>query len=103
LGLGHPRLGSTLTSIGTIYLARKQPGRALEVLERALAIRESKPTGLAELAKTRFAVAQALWGSNEDRSRARALADQALEGYSDAGKESDEERAEVALWLRRHR
>jgi tetratricopeptide (TPR) repeat protein len=98
LGLEDRNLAYALTGIGVAYLAENDPGSALEPLERAYKIREAHEIDPSRRAETRFALARALWEANRDRVRARALAEQAKEGYAKSVVKP--KLAEVESWLR---
>jgi tetratricopeptide (TPR) repeat protein len=100
LGLEHRNLGYALTGIGVSYLSDADPVNAIAPLERAFKIREAQETDPSRRAETRFALARALWESGRDRQRARALAEEAREGYAKA--EVKAKLAEVDTWLRVH-
>jgi tetratricopeptide (TPR) repeat protein len=102
LGLDDRNLAYALTGIGSSYLAEGDPDSALAPLERAFRLREALEADWSRRAETRFALARALWESNRDRGRARALAEQAKEGYAKgAGTSSMKTKlAEVEGWLR---
>jgi tetratricopeptide (TPR) repeat protein len=92
LNLAYPLLG-----IGVIHLAQGSPARALAPLERAFSIRALHDNEPSRRADTGFALAQALWASNRDRTRARTLAVQARDAYAKAGAKTD--LAAVERWL----
>jgi serine/threonine protein kinase/tetratricopeptide (TPR) repeat protein len=103
LGLQDRNLAYALTGIGTSYLAEGDPGSAVAPLERALKIREAHEMDWSRRADTRFALARALWETNRDRSRARALAEQAKDGYAKGSSAAMKTRlAEIEGWLRGH-
>src|SRR4029078_10940251 len=77
LGLEDRNLAYALTGIGVTYLAENDAASALAPLERAVKIREGHEVEPSRRAETRFALARALWETNRDRIRARALAEQA--------------------------
>ena len=64
-------LAKPLTGQGLLALAQARPADAVAPLERALGIGGAQ--GPAELAELRLALARALWDSDRDRPRARAL------------------------------
>ena len=97
LGSDNLNLGYALTGIGLSYLAEGNPNGALVPLERAFKIRSAQETEPSRRAETAFALAQALWESNRDRSRARSLAEQAREDYARTAAKA--KLAEVASWL----
>lgn len=55
------------------------------------------------LADARFVLAKALWSDKTQRSRARALAEQARDAYAKAGEGRIEYLAEAEAWLAEHR
>jgi len=82
LGLEDRNLAYALTGIGVTYLAENDAASALAPLERAFKIREAHEIDPALRGETTFALARALWGANRDRTRARALAEQARQGFA---------------------
>jgi eukaryotic-like serine/threonine-protein kinase len=98
LGLEDRNLAYALTGIGLTYLAENDPGSALAPLERAFKIREAHEVDPSRRAETRFALARSLWEANRDRARARALAEQAREGYAKGDVRAKV--VEVDGWLR---
>jgi hypothetical protein len=82
-----------------IAIAQGRAGDATVLLERALALREGRTTGAAELADTRFRLAQALWESGGDRTRALELARAALAGYRSSPAALPDAVVEVEGWL----
>jgi eukaryotic-like serine/threonine-protein kinase len=100
LGLEALNLSYVLTGIGVSYLLEGNPASAIVVLERALKIRQAQEPDPAKRAETAFALARALWESNRDRARARALAEEAKAGY--AKPNTKPKLAEVESWLRSH-
>jgi tetratricopeptide (TPR) repeat protein len=99
--------GSLLTSIPLTGIGEAEVGLgrwadAVKVLEDALARREGRPFRRLENARTRFALARALWGAGGDRARARTLAQQArreLEGSTGLAEPSSRT---VDRWLAAH-
>lgn len=73
---------------------------AVALLQRALAIRETKATPARALAETRFVLAKALWSSKSERARAIELAKQAVTGLRGAGPPSADMLADAERWLR---
>jgi len=102
LGPEHPHVAFALTGIGDSYLALGQPDEAVEPLERALRIREKANVGGADMAETRFALAEALWDARRDRKRAVELAKLARDGYASEGTKSSKDRGIVERWLGRN-
>jgi len=89
-----------LTGVGVSYLAEGRSDNALVPLERALRIREIQETDETRRAETTFALARALWDSNRDRGRARALAYRAVDLYASAASKTNV--TEVRRWLQNH-
>jgi len=99
LGGKHPDTAHALTCVGEAQLGSKAPRAALAPLRRALALRESQAGDAAEIARTRFALARALWETGGDRRRAVALAEQSRDGYAAAGAHKQRQQDEVAAAL----
>ena len=110
VGPDDPHLAFALMGLGDVLLKLDDPGAAIEPLERALKLRESKPGIAVLLAYSRFTLARALWDAPEgglrDRARARSLATQARATYAGMDPARDthvtEELAEIDAWLRAH-
>jgi tetratricopeptide (TPR) repeat protein/predicted Ser/Thr protein kinase len=92
VGPTHPDVAWDLVGLGSIQVALHKPAQALRLLERALKL---APEHI--LAEVQFTLAQALWDSRRDRSRALMLANQSLEDWQRRGRKSDA--AEVSKWL----
>jgi tetratricopeptide (TPR) repeat protein len=88
-GPGHPFVAYPLTGIGRALVKLGRPEPALKPLERALEIRLAQKSDLSLTAETRFALAQALWGTGGDRVRAEELTRQALEGSKEEDQRSE--------------
>jgi tetratricopeptide (TPR) repeat protein len=101
LGPNNLTLSYALTGIGLSHLAEGNSASALVPLERAFQMREAEEHDPLRRSETRFALARALWESNRDRTRARALAEEARDAYAKASAER-EKLTEVELWLRSH-
>ncbi|MCY1013941.1 tetratricopeptide repeat protein [Nannocystis pusilla] len=101
LGPDHASVAHTLLGRGDALIGLGRAAEAVPELERALAIREAAQVQPEELAEARFAVARALWDANGDRTRARALAEQAATTYPTAPGTEDA-RASVGKWLASH-
>ncbi|MBL9099339.1 MAG: tetratricopeptide repeat protein [Myxococcales bacterium] len=100
-GSEHRRLAEPLTGLAESLLAAKRPAEALAPLERALAITEPRPEFAVVVVWQRFLLAQALWGSGGDRTRARVLAERAA---ADPESQRDPKFvAKVQAWLASHR
>jgi len=99
VGKDNPRLPGAQIQLAHIHLALGHPAVALPIAERGLAneLAQGTDADRDELATGRFVLARALWDTNGDRARARALAEQATEGQDDGGT-----RAEIAHWLETH-
>jgi tetratricopeptide (TPR) repeat protein len=80
-GEDHPWIAGPLTELGKIFIAEGKHGEALEVLEKALRLRDGREPNEEDVAETRFALAQARWALNRDRSGALTLAISARDAY----------------------
>jgi len=90
-------LAYPLTGLGEALLAQRRLAEALTRLERALTLRDAgSPT---DLARTRFALARALWADPAARARAHGLAELARDELRAAGKAATRELGEVEAWL----
>jgi hypothetical protein len=89
--------------LGQAYAGSGRAKEAIELLERAIAMRQEAETPPRQLADMRFILATALWNATRDRGRARALAQQAFDVYAQAGAPYLDQRDEVATWIREHR
>jgi tetratricopeptide (TPR) repeat protein/predicted Ser/Thr protein kinase len=102
----HPDVASSLTGLGQALLSQGKPADARAYLERALSIRSSNEVDPRALAETRFALAQALWDASADagpdRARARELAEQTRDTYTNAGEGAAKQLADVLSWLADH-
>jgi hypothetical protein len=78
---GEPLLIGKLAELAEYQVYAKRPAEAVAVAERALAIAAKRPTDAnpGELGQTKYVLARALWDSNRDRKRARALVMEARE------------------------
>jgi tetratricopeptide (TPR) repeat protein len=100
IGPEHPYLAYPLTGLGTARVATGDPEAAIEPLERALALRTAQASSADERRETRSALADALWQSGRDRTRAVEVAQEALADAREAG---DTDRiVECAAWLSEH-
>jgi len=84
-GTSHPDLAPPLSGAGVALLGLAQPTRALEPLERAVALAQRPGVTEATAAEARLALARALWATHGDRERARALARSAADAYRALG------------------
>ncbi len=100
LGAQHPKLAYPLTGLGSCLVDQDQPEKALVYLLRALEIRRAHAGNPVNLARTRFALARALWTRKPDRKRALDLARKAQAVYAQAGKHLHKPLAQVDSWLK---
>ncbi len=101
-GLEHPMVAYALVGLAQIALAQGDAAAALPYAERAAAIRGHGEVMPSELAQARFLLARALGPDPSSRARARALAEQAREGYAAQGEGQEARLAEVVAWLAGH-
>jgi tetratricopeptide (TPR) repeat protein len=87
-----------LTGIGEARLRKGEVGEALTLLKRAVEMRESKKGDPAELARTRFAYAQAL-SAEGPTPEALQLAREAREALRESGEAEKKRLAKVDAWL----
>jgi eukaryotic-like serine/threonine-protein kinase len=98
-GADHPLIAFPLTSLGDALRCQGRGAEAVAVLERAVRIREvSGRNDPVELARSRFALAQAL--PAKERARALTLARTAEAAFAAAGPRTASERTEVEDWLK---
>jgi tetratricopeptide (TPR) repeat protein/predicted Ser/Thr protein kinase len=90
-----------LVEYGLALLDHGDVAAAREQLERALTLHEQQDRVGVELARARFALALALWASDE-QGRARELAGQARDGYRASGQFGARGLPDVEAWLREH-
>jgi tetratricopeptide (TPR) repeat protein/tRNA A-37 threonylcarbamoyl transferase component Bud32 len=102
LGPRHPDVAHSLVGLADVALVQHEPEAAREHAERAVAIREASETSPDLLAAARFTLARALWADQAQHERARALAQQARDGYAAAGDGVQQDLAEVTQWLVEH-
>jgi tetratricopeptide (TPR) repeat protein/predicted Ser/Thr protein kinase len=102
LGADHADTVEPLRLIGRAQLERHEPAAALRVLEQALVVAEKHPDIPWTLAKTRLAVALALWATGGDGARARQLALKAKEVYAANSRRFARELAEAEGELAKH-
>jgi hypothetical protein len=90
-----------MRTLGLCYLATKRFDEAIVMLERALAIRETKHLAPLRLAEMRSPLARALFEGGSDPRRALALAHQALGEYEQVASTPvvARDRAELESWL----
>lgn len=100
VGPNHPLIAFATSSIGRAQLAAGLP-EAVFNLEAALRILEDNTTPPDELSNAQFELAQALWIDENQRGRARAMAQSAarlVEGMEGEGSLQ----TEIAAWLEAH-
>lgn len=102
LGRDHPDLAYPLTGVGLAQLALDAPARAIEPLERAVALRRGSDIDPVDRADAQFALARALWDGGGDRGRAITLADDAIAGYAKAQEGYPTARDEATKWRAEH-
>jgi eukaryotic-like serine/threonine-protein kinase len=95
------RVGLPLARLGDAELRAGHRERAVEPLERALALFTTAKISGARAADARFPLARALWVRPGDRPRALSLAESARAGYA-ASPFYARRLAEVEDWLRAH-
>nr|WP_211194156.1 serine/threonine-protein kinase [Pyxidicoccus fallax] len=94
-------LTGTWVDLGRTWLDLKQPRRAAEVLELAVAGRPGSQQSPGERAYSRMFLAQALWEANLDRPRALRLADEAREMLAGMGERYVKVLAQLDDWRAR--
>ncbi len=99
----HPNVAVGLTGMGRCDIAEGQAARAVDLLERALAIQTAHEGDPADRAETGLVLADALWRAGRGRERAVDLARAAYDFYAGAGSAKLVEAAEAEGWLREHR
>ncbi len=98
-GDDHPDLAYALTSLGLLDVQSGDPSTAVERLERALKLRGGRGLDPNLLARTQYALAQALHATGGDHPRARELATKARDTFA-KGKHPDPKAAKaVERWL----
>jgi tetratricopeptide (TPR) repeat protein len=88
--------------VGAAKLSLGDAAGAIDPLELALRVRAQKDPVKGNVAEAQFALAQALFASGSDRSRARDLAGQARDGYAALGDSQASLVGEVQAWLDAH-
>jgi tetratricopeptide (TPR) repeat protein len=99
-GATHPDLAYPLLGLAEAHERMGHYLEAVAAAERALRLREANATPPEYLGHTRFVLARSLWGARGDRTRARALAEQARADF--AASAHAKEMAEVDRWLSDH-
>lgn len=96
----HPDVAAVHHDLAEVLLARGRASEALEHATRAWERRRRGDLPQAARARSAFVLAQVLWATGRDaqtRGKARALAEEAMEGA-----EAEEDAAEVRAWLAAH-
>ena len=102
-GPDHSELGHALVGLAVVELDLKDFDAARAHAERAVALREAGEFAPAPLAGARFVLAQCLWTDRASRPRARALAEQARDGFQRHGAPGNDDLPMVERWLDKHR
>ncbi len=102
VGPEHPGVANPLDNLAQLALKRGRAREAATWAERALRLREAGNSSPADLAGSRYLLAQALFVSRQDRGRAIALARQARDGYVELGDVQADRAAQVQAWLSTH-
>lgn len=89
-------------ALGLCLLAAGQSKAAIEPLEHARECYEKQGGRALELAKTRFALARALWDSGGDKVRARTLASLAEQAYASEPGVPKVELQTIRSWIAEH-
>ena len=98
----HPDLAQALTTRWRAEIGLGRAGAAIAPLERALAIRASAHEAPSPTARTRFALARALFEGGGDRRRALDEGGRAKDESVAGGERSVRDRHEVEAWLAKH-
>ena len=97
-GPDHPDVATARNNLGCAYLATGSNARALENLEKAVAICEKVECDENIRPEARFALGRALWSAARDRPRALELAKAARDEYAKT-RGSEDWRQQVDDWL----
>jgi len=92
-------LAEPLTTLGDALVEAGKPKDAIELLERAVAIRNEHEKDPSLLGSSRFALGKALWDSKEDRERGLALAKRGEQDFIAAGPGQEKKLRKVRAWL----
>lgn len=99
LGPEHPYVAHPLTGLALCALSQNDAAAALPLLERSLQLRSAASPESPENARTWFALAEALWDTRGDRTRALSLATKARQWFVELGARGIENLEEVDRWL----
>ena len=101
-GTDTESLAFPLTARGYCLVELGRGKEAVDVLERALALRPDGAGDPANQAETQFHLGRARWMANDDRPRAYALVETAVQTWRAAGPGRTVQLGEAEQWLRRH-
>lgn len=101
-GEDYADLAEPLRFLGRANLGLRRPKVAMGVLERSLRLSALGPTAPADVAETQLLLAQALWESGTNRSKARDLARQAMIPASPLRARHQQVIDDAARWLTSH-
>ncbi len=102
LGANSVLLASSLTGAGEAALGARDAASAVQALERAMKLREGRRVPREADARTRFALARALWEKGAGRDPALQLAREAREGYAAGAKRDRKKVSTVDAWIAGH-
>ena len=102
LGKTDGRLGLPLSRVGEAELAANHPERAIEPLERALAIYSAVNAPPLITAAAMFPLARAPWSRPAARNRAIELARATRDAWAAGGAAYASRQASADAWLREH-
>ncbi len=97
-GPRHPLVADALTGIGEAEIAMRAPADAIPLLERAAQV----PGEPRDVARTKLALARALWAARADRQRAVALARDSRDMFRSVGSAGHLQAREAERWLDAH-
>ena len=101
IGPTHPMTAMALSGLGQAMVEGHEPGRAIPILERALAIDDTNHAIASAAAIPRWFLVRALWDSGRDRPRARSEAARVHRDLADAKDPTSVAiNAELDTWLR---
>ncbi|MEM9462358.1 MAG: hypothetical protein AAGF11_49880 [Myxococcota bacterium] len=106
LGSDHPLVAASQSRLAGALLEPDRPDDARPQAEHAWVRRQGNDTPLDSRAEIAFVLARALWAAESsvaDRTRARALAEDALRSFEAAGEAHGNSADKVRQWLDSHR